>query len=329
MEPIKDITQKEFYEVLDNQVDKAGNKIKLRSVSYENLMRHLKNIPYTTINAPQIDSSKINLPKESVDWELTPKQYMDYIDGGNKPINVKETMIDNIRKHSLEVMDEKVIDENQTEISNEVELPQQKKVEEVENKVELDSVVNLNIKNDDVDVQKTFEEINNIRQQVLDKKVEADQAQKEADESDKAVQELGVQYTEAQKQLQEAKIRNSEVKKQVLMAINSQSSTLANAKKQYESVINEANKRKEENQNKIDEINPKIKTVEDETISLNNDTARAEEFLNAIYSDNTTQFPYVNEIENTNTIPSYDNMNDMFQYPYVEENDETKTRRIA
>lgn len=290
MEPIRDITQNEISEVLNNPVDQAGNKIKLRSVSHENLVRHLKNIPYKTMPVPKIDSSKINLPKEAVEWSLTPKQYMAYVDGARKPINVKETMIENMRKHSETVSEEIEITESFSEV-----MPTQTQ-EIVVNEVPTEEIPNVGDIHT-LDVEKTYEEIHNIRQQVLSKKVEADQAQKEADESDKEVQELGVQYTEAQKQFQDAKTKNMEVKKKVLLALSEQSATLANTKQQYQMLIDDANKRKEQNQNKIAEMNPKIKNVEEETMNLNNDTARTEEFLNAIYSNNIVDFPYVSSIE--------------------------------
>lgn len=291
MEPIKDIIQKEITEVFDNPIDQTGNKIKLRNVSHENLVKHLKNIPYKTKKGDKIKDSKVNQEKEKVEWELKPVESMEYIGVAQKPINVKQSMLENIIKHSEVINPE----EKNMMDNNEVSETKENQTEKII--INKETSINSNESNAQLNVENDFEEIKFIRQEVLNKKLEAEQAQKEADESDKTVQELGVQYTEVQKQLQEAKTRNKEMKKKVLAALRSQSDTLNNAKKQYESVIEDANKRKEANQNKIAEINPKIKTVEDETVVLNNDTAKAEEFLNAIYSNNITEFPYIDGVE--------------------------------
>lgn len=302
MEPIKDITQKEIKEVFDNPVDQAGNKIKLRNVSHENLVRHLQNIPYKKENVEKTKTSNTNSQKEKSEWTLTAKESMECIEIAKKPINVKENMIENIRKHSEKMdLEDKKLDttsietkEEQNEQTQKLSDEKTKDINNNNNKQEEIASSKKDKSSTELNIDEDFEEIKNIRQEVLNKKEAAEQAQKEADESDKTVQELGIQYTEVQKQLQEAKAKNKEMKQKVLVALRSQSTTLINAKKQYESLIEDANKRKELNQNKIAEINPKIKTVEDETISLNNDTAKAEEFLNAIYSNNIVEFPYEN-----------------------------------
>lgn len=299
MEPIKDITQIEIGEVLANSVDEPGNKIKLRSVSHENLVSHLKNIPYNNVRVSETEVSKVDEPEKVAGWSLMPKQYMDHIGSARKPINVKETMIENMRKHSMESENTVEIPVSQPEVAEVVqEIVNVNEPEVVVDETQKEDVVN-NIEesvNSNLDVEQSFVEINNIRQQVMEKREQADQAQKEADESDKKVQELGMQYTEVQKQLQEARNRNQEIKQKVLGALNEQAASLANARQQYEALINDANRRKEENQNKIAEMNPKIKDVEAETINVNNDTARVEEYLNAI-SSNIVDFPYSNETE--------------------------------
>lgn len=277
MEPIKDITQNEINEIINNPVEQAGNKIKLRSVSHKNLVKHLINIPYKTMPGPRIKSSKINLPKEVVEWKITPKQYMNYVNEGRKPINVKETMLENIKKHSeiADVKEEVTVVPIETEVNESVQQEAENKEPEVGN---------------DLNIEKMYENISNIRQQVLSKKAEADQAQKEADESDKVVQELGVQYTEAQKQLQEAKLRKQEKLIKLSDFIKYQTETLANQTKQYDDLIAEANKRKEANMNMTIGIQSGISSTQDETATINNDIARLDEYLNATSPDNIIDF---------------------------------------
>ena len=314
MEPIKNITQKEISEVIDNPVDKAGNKIKLRSISHENLVRHLKNIPYSTEKAPQIETSKVNSQQEAKDWSLTPKQYIESIALGRKPINVKETMLNNIRKHSEMA---ETIEKTETEIKPEIEVTEvnitpevevsesiQPEVGEVQEAEVTDdnSVVNTNIDDSEINMEKAYEEINNIRQQISSKKEEAENAQQEAEKSDREVQELEVKYTEVQKQLQEAKIKNQEMKLKLLTALKSQTEILNNQTKRYNDLIEEANKRKEANMNVTREIQPKINSTQDETLNINNDTARIEEYLNALSSNNIIDFQDANEEEKVRKI---------------------------
>lgn len=303
---MKDITQKEFSETLDNPIDQAGNKIKLRSVSHENLVRHLKNIPYKK-EKKQKAETKINLPKETKTWDFVPKQYMDYISIGRKPINVKETMLNNIKKHSemvettqeIEIENKPVIEVNQPV----EETPEGKESEIVVNNTDdvnvnvndndNDNDINTNTieQSNDLNVEKTYEDINNIRQQILSKKEEAENAQKEAEKSDIEVQELEVKYTEVQKQLQEAKNKNQEMKAKLLTALKNQTEILTNQTKKYDILIEEANKRKIENMNMTKEMQPKINITQDETTTINNDTARIEEYLKALTSDNIVEFP--------------------------------------
>lgn len=287
MEPIKDITQTEISETIDNPIDKAGNKIKLRSVSHENIIRHLKNIPYKTKKGPQIKSSKINLPKEAVEWNLTPKQYVESIETGRKPINVKENMIENIKKHS-EIAVEETKEEPEVKVTPKIKEEKEIVVkDEFNKKMEKDQVVEVSA---DVDVEKKYKEIDSIREKVISKKELMEKAKQEADDSDKQVQDLGVQYTEVQKQLQEAKIRNKEMKSKLLAALKNQKETLTIATQQYDRMIEEANKRKEANKNLTAEMQPKIDNTQNETANINNDTARIEEYLNAIISDKFIDF---------------------------------------
>ena len=299
MEIIKNITQKELTEVIDNPIDQQSRKIKLRNISHENALKNMKKLQTETKVVTK--QSEETPKKEKVEWNFVNSNETEYVITGNKPINVKENMLENIKKHSPVMENEQNIVYNEEKIEESKEVPvevNEIKEEIVENKEDVSKVSNeVQEPNINLTVGEDFDKIKNIRQEVLDKKAEADKVTKEAEESEKTVQELGIQYTEAQKQYEDALKRNKEIKAKVAAALNSQTSTLENAKRKYETLIEEANKKKQANENKIAEFNPKIKNVEEETMNLNNDTAKAEEFLNAIYSNNVIDIPYSYEQE--------------------------------
>lgn len=288
MELIKIITQKEISEILDNSVGQAGNKIKLRSVSHQNLIRHLKNIPYKAINEPQIESSNIN-SNEDKTWNLTSNNNTDYIDGARKPINVKESMIENIIRHSEM---NGIKNETQTPIIN----------NETEVKLEQEPVIpsnpsSINIDMSDLNFDRLREETDNIRQQVKSKEEAIDREGQEANESDKAAQEVSVRYTEAQKRNQEAKLKNQEAKIKYAETIKAQNEILKSIEQKYDNLLSEIKERKEKNLNIVAEMQPRISSIEDETTNLNNDTAKWIELANATSFDSVLDFPYIEEEE--------------------------------
>lgn len=295
MEPIKDTTQRELSEIIDNPVDQAGNRIKLRSVSHANLLRHLKNIPYQTNTEPQIVSSQVNATEDAKKWSLTPKQYMDHIGGKAKPINVKQSMLDNIVKHST------VIEVEQTPVVNEMQ-PTTSEVKPLIS--EATTPVNDEIKNETTEVNMQVEEAteaaltaDEVTQQILMKKETLAQETTEASESDKRVQELGVQYTEVQKQIEESTQKREAMLAKKRELEKSQSETMRNAIKKYDSLIEEVRARKVKNAELIADLETKINNGMEEIKSINEEIARLEEETNALSFDNVVEFPQMAEEE--------------------------------
>ncbi|MCI5967701.1 MAG: hypothetical protein MRZ42_04970 [Tenericutes bacterium] len=56
-------------------------------------------------------------------------------------------------------------------------------------------------------------------------------------------------------------------------------------KKQFESIINDANRRKEQNQNKIMQFQNKILNTKKQITEIEDDNAKKQEFLNALSQD--------------------------------------------
>ena len=231
----------------------------------------MKNIPYRDKKGPEITNSSFDV-KEEKEWSLTPKQSIDYMDGSKKPINVKETMLENIRKHSEPIGVNEVVVSVDPEIK--IDVPEQQ-----DEKVENEPVV-VNEPVSDVK-----EEIGDIRQQFLMKREAFVQEQVEADESDKKVQDLGVQYTEVQKQIEESTQRREEALRRKTALEKSQSETMRNELKKYDSLFQEVRDRKEKNKLLIQELETKINNGMEEIRIINEDIARIEEETNALSFD--------------------------------------------
>lgn len=299
MEPIRDIVQKEIDMVIDNAPDKAGNKIKLRRASHENLVRHLKSVPYNMVSVV----SNVNDNSNEKNWNLNSIDSVGILNGARKPINVKQNMIDNIRRHGGITS----INEDVVTVDIETQIPEQQGVGNVEEaNIGMSSVNNFAASvvtdsvNFDNDEAYSDEETANIRQQLLRKKEIFTQAKKNADEINKAIQESEMQYTELEKQLQEARLRNKEAHLKSLEIRRSQHETMKKNDKRFDILIDEINKENEKSMNILAERNLKISSAQDEIANLNNETARIEEEINATLSNNIIDFPYVDDMQEEN-----------------------------
>ena len=98
---ITNLTQSDLVEVVENP-EKQGNKIKLKEVSFRNSKKHILNIPHKTIEKPSTVVEKPQRPamKKIIDLKseitLLVGKGKEYLTNGFKPINVKETMKNNM-----------------------------------------------------------------------------------------------------------------------------------------------------------------------------------------------------------------------------------------
>lgn len=262
--------------IIDNEQDQLGNKIKLRNSSYMNILIHEKNIPYRTSNV-----SKVELPKtnNASDLHILTEYPTSLLDGlGAKPINVKPFMFDNISRKGNSNQSNQITQQNIEQSNGEISKITEVQIPVVENS------------SSELDSTDKFVEINNARQLLDSVRKEANAAEEEARKSDEEVNKLSVEQTEMEKKLEETKRRKLEILKQVNSAFQSQATILSAARQKYEDIIREAKIRKENNENKIIEFKNRIDntveliTKEEEEIAANQD------LLNALgLIDNSTQ----------------------------------------
>lgn len=279
MEPIMDITQKELTVVADNDLDKMGNKIKLRRSSHSNIVRHLKNVPFMVTETEKSSEVVTNAPSVGVDngWTIVASE-SSLADGAKKPINVKANMLANLKKHG------RTNDVSLSKDDSEINRVQDEHVNveaNPNNSIDINNKVEAN-PNNGIDINKTFEEVNNARNMLLATRDNVTKAQEEMNDSDKRLQELGVQYNETEKQLQDAKSRKEEINQKIIKALASQTKTLDSVKKKYELLLEDINKKKEANENQIISFRSKIDDAKSELALVNDDIARQQEILNAL-----------------------------------------------
>ena len=252
--------------ILDNDPDKLGNKIKLWEISKYNLSRHVGNIPFdatsvvnnvteATIPNNEPVKSVVSIEKEKPQFTIIDRDYDRSFFTAGKPINVRTNMFNNIAMHGNIVHNSDNLNEN------------------YDSKPE---IVNDN---------KSFEQIANEREYILNVKAEAEKAQNEVKKSDDELSKISIEDTETQKMLEAALKRQRELSEQITNALKNQSATLEKMKKQFESIINDANRRKEENQNKIMQFQNKILNTKKQITEIEDDNAKKQEFLNALSQD--------------------------------------------
>ena len=127
------------------------------------------------------------------------------------------------------------------------------------------------------------------------KKEALTQETKEADESDKMVQNLDAQYTEVQRQIQESTQKREAALRKKEELEKAQSETMRSESKKYDNLLEEVRARKAKNRLLIEELETKINTGMEEVRSINADTARIEEETNALSFNNVSNFSSVTD----------------------------------
>lgn len=311
MGTIIDITQYELNSVLANE--EVESKIKLRRASHANLIEHVKNIPFKAVKGPVFNSSEFSLSGEQLNMNVSPKKYIQLVAGSDKPINVKEQKLENIKRHSDDLISVAVnnanieMGENSMVISSEQDFipsaipvveEQQEVIQPIVNEVSTNDVNDENnLDNiDDYISQIEIEEnlLKTVKEQVVI-------AQQEADKSDEDVNATSIEFSELEKQAAERVKLNDDLDRQIMTAYKSQTRILALARKESEDLIEEANARKQANENKIVEMNSKMNDIRENITNINESIARKESILQAMqqseYVDNIIQFSDMNDTE--------------------------------
>jgi len=329
-----DITQKELNQALANE--EVDAKIKLRRLSHANLIEHVKNIPFKGLAGPDITSSKFNLPEEQLNINILPEKNIQLVSGNDKPINVKEEKLNNIRKHSDDVITLAIEKQNAELVQNEevkVELseeniiptpvvdeePVQQDVAQEEETVvsEENTIINENDTNinTDTNINDYIARMENETQLLKKLNEEVEIAQKELDASDEEVNKLMLEVNELEKKEAEIQKRNAELDQQIAAAYEQQCRIQAINREEKKSLLEEIANKKIENDNRIVEFNTR-KSSSVERIAIGSEAlANKEAILAAVLPQN--NFIDVNS------------QDDVIQFSTMDEEEEMVKRRVA
>lgn len=304
---ILNITQKELQTAADNDTDKIGNKIKLKSTSLTNTRNNIMNIPI--ISSEIADQEEKNVDKKDEGYTLNAEiiNFESIQEGGSKPINVKEKMLERIKKHRQEEFDiditstieEPNIDELSVEENNQTNTFENSSESLFANAinnmerhaVEQESETAIPIINQNMvesttevfDINKKFDEITLTRKEVENIRKTADNATQAALKSDEELRKSVEENNSIETQLKDAEVRSIEIEKELIEALKKQSTTLKANREKYNKIIIESNSRREQNETKIIEIQNNTSKAREELMRLTGTNADREKVLKAIF----------------------------------------------
>lgn len=291
------IERKELNIVSDSDVDKIGNKIKLKSSSIANARINVQNIPIISNTIANNENFEENSQQYNLKPEIINFEYI--MNGESKPINLKEKMINGMRKHSREMfnieqpieqkpvnVDELSFEENQSDVSEQKE--SSNVIESVadsisENNVSIENQDNLNEQVEQVptavstpkavtefDINTKFNEISDIRRQVESIREEANKALQAANKSDEDLKQLSAENDRIVTELKNAEIRSLEIDSKLIETLKKQSDILSENRVKYEKTLFESNNRKEANESEINELKTKNAEVNSRLLEYQN-----------------------------------------------------------
>jgi len=302
--------------VYSNPEDSLPNKIKEKEDSLENTLKRRFNIPVqfadnqknsdnsneedyeaTTSYEPVVAEASIekNVTVEENEnnhaYELMVMNSNILLEGSEKPINVKENMIANMRRKGNELIRNEEVEINSItpevyempEVTSEVEYNINKEVEEESKYGQYGIPENIEkILSSAVDFDTTVVAINQTREKVMDVSEKANLAAQAANESDKLLEEVSNKYSAAEKELQEKEKRSREMEKRIITLLQDERTRLSRELQEKENLINDANKRKEQNDGKIVDFRSKINSTLERTNKVDEKISRQEELLNTL-----------------------------------------------
>lgn len=263
-------TQRTIDEIKDNPFDDEGRKIKEKQ---ESLSRTLENVVNVPLNSKSFEFENVNIVdtnsknqevKELLDEDKNEDSYAIDLEEENR---IFEELVNNLRESYDEV--------NQSVDSVE---PQKEETTVIQQPITVYNTYDYESFNAD----DTYSEISEAQNNMSSIRERAEKAKKEAEESERILEKLSLEYEEKQKQLKETEKRNLIVNQQLADTLMTKKSFLDQKKKQYENEINSSNQRTANNNSKIIEFRDLIHSAEARKKEIDNKITRNEELLNTL-----------------------------------------------
>ena len=256
------ITQFELNEVEDFEYDEKPNKIKEKEESLKNTINNIMNIPYKSVIVEQ--------PKEeNKKYEIDTPNRLEVIAGKKgKPINLRSFMLENVINQAI-ARDKKNID-----------IQEDKTIEEVKKEIEQESNKEEKVSNSVI--QEKISELDDVKSKTFEIRDKASRVRIELEESDKAVQETSMKLTEFEKKYQELEEISLQNERKILEALEKQRQIYEQEMDESNRLIKDADKIKKENEDKIMEFNSKIDSTIKKTDLINEKISRQEQILKSL-----------------------------------------------
>lgn len=309
------ISQSVLTKVIGNSEDSLPNKIKEKEESLQNTLNNRLTIPMSktlikeenVIGIDNTNDDKKNIidnnqqekhsevvNESSKEFELFYFTDSNIIEGNEKPINVKEHMIINMNKKYARLLESR----KQFEINNELKVvanePVELEIKEEPAKINETEASHYGmpasiekILVNTVDFDTTVVAINQTREKFKNVSEQANRAEQDAKESDRLLEKISYEYTEAERQLKEKEMKSKEIEQKILSLLNTEQDRLSQQMQEKENVIDKANKRKEENDGKIVDFKTKISSTLEKASEYDEMISKQEQLLNTLVEFNT------------------------------------------
>ena len=255
------ISQTMITSIDDFPVDVEPNRIKEKKESLKNTLENRSNIPVSANYASEkkdVKSEKNNEKVNKVSYSVIDGGLDNIYDGGNKPINVNDTMFENIKKSS---------------ISNSV-------VVEKTPLTENDVISNRDVSTTKISsIEKLMEEVTKVKEEINDKMSKISSEKNEIEAMDVVIQELSSQYDQAAQELENAKLRENELQNQLISKLNSQIDSLNSELIGINKLSDEVDQKKTDTNNRVVEFKKKIASTQEEINRVNDEISKKEKML--------------------------------------------------
>ena len=249
------ISQTKITSIDDFPVDVEPNRIKEKKESLKNTLNNRFNIPMSKDFINNLKENNLSFDVINADLEIIQ-------DGNKKPINVKDSMLENIRKASA------------YEIADTVKIEPTEAV-----KTEIKESVNISNNNDDSSVEQLINQVNSFREKIDNKMQKIKSEKAEIENLNTMISDLSVQYDEVEKELESARMRELELQNKIIEKFNSQISSLDIELKDISKLSDEVSQQKNETNEKIVEFKKKISMTHDEIDKVNDEINKKEQIL--------------------------------------------------
>ena len=242
----------------DCPIDEEPHRIKEKKESLKNTLDNRINIPMSS------NYKKIN-KNDLLDYKITDIDLdrMDFIK--SKPINVKDNMVDNIKKCS------------NFKISKDVEFAFEEKQENTESTFNNDVI-------DNEDLNSLIDELAKLKGDLSSKKEKVRIFRLEVEKTDKIIDDLVLEYGEVEKKLSQLEERNRVLEKDLIARIKKQKEQLGVELSDTEKMVTEFEEKQQQNKNKIIDFREKINALSTQIEQVNNNINNKERIIN--YLDN-------------------------------------------